>query len=552
MSPPVLARLGIIVFLILQSLAAVSYVRAVFTHPGRPPSWLGKDYIHHTVKDELQRIIERERRLGGARQRPAGGADGGGGADVGHDEVKHAAGEEGVSAGRGGSEGGGGGGGIQVEESSGSDTSASGLPADDAMHHEKRVSANAMLASALAQRRRHSGATSGDAGEEASRAGREGGGFRADRNNSDWVDEEDGGSVVQVPVVEASNEGDDDDLPADLPEQMAVRCELKRRRGLPLISVEQRASKALRLVSGNADAEGDVEARRKEMMFLLRGATLCRQCRVYSMHETVHCSVCDECVYWCDHHSVLIGQCVGWDNRKYALMTLCYTWAVSAWIVFMCWLALWNQSLVFDTLDDFGDFVSLVFFYVFWWFIITIPTARSVHSMLSGESSRIEEERLNRIEATRRARRRAPVNDQYEPLFESTLPEPPRLLRVSNMRRVFGEGPVGLSWLMITPPVRPSEESRQTVFTEQLRRMVEEQIRSTSDFSNETYEQQVFKEHVDGTDVIDATTTATGSDTHGAVEHAPARTNASTSVVDMRDLDAYNQPAEPVKRSRAL
>ena len=50
----------------------------------------------------------------------------------------------------------------------------------------------------------------------------------------------------------------------------------------------------------------------------------CLMCNVFKPERCHHCSACNRCVLNMDHHCPWINNCVGFWNRKYFLLLLCY------------------------------------------------------------------------------------------------------------------------------------------------------------------------------------------------------------------------------------
>ncbi|KAI5686864.1 DHHC palmitoyltransferase [Leishmania braziliensis] len=72
----------------------------------------------------------------------------------------------------------------------------------------------------------------------------------------------------------------------------------------------------------------------------------CPICATYKPPRAHHCSRCNCCVLKYDHHCPWLGQCVGFFNYKNYLLTLLYTWLLTAWA-----LALLSIAIVVYVLD---------------------------------------------------------------------------------------------------------------------------------------------------------------------------------------------------------
>lgn len=272
-------------------------------------------------------------------------------------------------------------------------------------------------------------------------------------------------------------DADDEDATGLDSSALARRRHRRRRHGMAEQTVEQLAQNALRLIDGN-----DAEAKERQMDFLLRGARFCRFCQVYKLQETHHCSSCQRCIYGMDHHCPWIGQCVGFDNFKYFLLFVWYLFWSTVFASIIGVLVVSRGYNFFFTETESNPTFFFTFAFTTSFCLVLLPFfIQHLYDLGRGQSTVIQLEREDRELLRQYARRVGENGAAYEIAFEEEDAPAPGKFFWSNLRRAFGDGRVFPDWLIPSPPPRPPITQQEEAFWQDLRSLIERQLRTVAD-----------------------------------------------------------------------
>lgn len=103
----------------------------------------------------------------------------------------------------------------------------------------------------------------------------------------------------------------------------------------------------------------------------------CSWCECNAPPRSFHCHVCKVCILRRDHHCIFTGNCIGYNNHRYYMLLLLYTWVASIYSNVM------NFNYIWYTVGDFS-FVALLklIFPFFSWIIRQIDFITMVTTAL--------------------------------------------------------------------------------------------------------------------------------------------------------------------------
>lgn len=130
----------------------------------------------------------------------------------------------------------------------------------------------------------------------------------------------------------------------------------------------------------------------------------CLTCNVFKPERCHHCSACNRCVLNMDHHCPWINNCIGFWNRKYFILLLCYVLLITYSTIFIMaydfyQAILWGFNNKFFSSNDpkLSNNVMIMISFIFNMIVATLMTAFLKFHIMLGSDNKTTIENLDKL-----------------------------------------------------------------------------------------------------------------------------------------------------------